>query len=58
MLQSLRQLKKDLNRKFKVSLNPWNKIFLNFAKVTSHSAHQNFDKYQNFHCAVFEIEAL
>ena len=43
--------------KFKVALNPTNRIFLNFAKSCILSCLSKFDIKKKFHHAVFEIEA-
>jgi len=42
-------------RKFKVALNPMNRILLNFAKSYILSCLSNADNIKKFHRAVFEI---
>ena len=42
-------------RKFKVALNPMNRIFLNFAKSCISSCLSKFYNKKKFHRAVFEI---
>jgi len=45
-------------RKFKIALNPKNRIFLNFAKSCVLPCLLNFNNIKKFHLAVFEILAL
>ena len=42
-------------RKFKVALNPMNRIFLTFAKSYILSCLSKFYNKKKIHCAVFEI---
>ena len=44
-------------RKFKVALNPTNRIFLNCAKNCVLSCLLNVDRIKKIHCAVFELKA-
>ena len=45
-------------RKFKVALNPMNRIFLNFAESCVLSCLSNVDNIKKIHRAVFELQAL
>ena len=45
-------------RKFKVALNPMDRIFLNFTKSCISSCLLKFCNTKKFHLAVFEIYAL